>query len=207
MKPLNQKGLACRQAGFSTIEALLAASILTLIVTAFMGAYIYGSESTALAGQRARATFLAEEGLEATRNIKDAAFSNLVNGVYGLTISGNQWIYSGTSDTVDSFYTRQITISTAGVNRKQVVSSVTWQQNPQRQGSVQLTTYFNDWKSGVSIPDCTSYCQTVGSYTTGTCQQNSVQCAINGETYEAGGDSSCVNSFPGDPSHDTCCCL
>lgn len=132
--------------GFSTIEALLASSILILIVTAFMGAFIYGSESTALAGQRARATFLAEEGLEASRNIRDAAFSNLVNGANGLVISGNQWTFSGTSDITNGFYTRQITISSIDSNRKQIISTVTWQQNNQRTGSVTLTTYLTNWK-------------------------------------------------------------
>src|SRR3990167_512120 len=84
ISPLTQKG-------FSTIEVLLASTILVLIVTAFMGAYIYGSESTALAGQRVRAVFLAEEGLEASRNIRDENFSNLTDGTKGLSISGNQW--------------------------------------------------------------------------------------------------------------------
>lgn len=135
-----------KQNGFSTIEVLLASSILILIVAALMGAYIYGSESTALAGQRARAAFLAEEGLEASRNIRDSGFSNLSDGTKGLAISGNQWIFSGSSDTTDGFYTRQITISTIDSNRKQIISTITWQQNPQRTGSVTLTTYLTNWK-------------------------------------------------------------
>lgn len=132
--------------GFSTVEALLASSILALIVTVFIGAYIYGSESTALAGQRARATFLAEEGLEAARNIRDASFANLSNGNKGLAISGNQWNFSGTSDVTDGFYTRQLTFSSIDSKRKQVISTVTWQQNGQRTGSVSLTSYLNNWR-------------------------------------------------------------
>src|SRR3989338_11430647 len=127
--------------GFSIVEVLLSSSIIILIVTVFMWAFFYGSESTAIAGQRARAIFLAEEGLEASRNIRDENFSNLTDGIKGLAISSNQWAFSGTSDITDSFFTRQITISSAGTNRKQVVSSVTWQQNNQRTGSVSLTTY------------------------------------------------------------------
>lgn len=196
-----------KQKGLSTIEALLASSVLILIVTAFMGSYIYGSESTALAGQRARATFLAEEGLEASRNIRDANFSNLTDGTKGLAISGNEWIYSGTSDTTDGIYTRQIIISTSGTNRKQVASIVTWQQNNQRTGSVNLTTYLTNWKVSAAPPaTCNDYAILQG-YSTGTCRQNSVQCANNAEIHLSGGDSSCVTSFPGDPSHDTCCVL
>lgn len=139
ISPLTQKG-------FSTIEALLASTILVLIVTALMGAYIYGSESPALAGQRERAAFLAEEGLEASRNIRDSGFSNLTNGTNGLAISGSQWIFSGASDITNGFYTRQITISSIDSNRKQIISTVTWQQNNQRTGSVTLTTYLTNWK-------------------------------------------------------------
>lgn len=191
-----------KQKGFSTIEALLASSILVLIVTAFMGAYIYGSESTASAGQRSKATFLAEEGLEASRNIRDSGFSNLSNGTNGLVISSGQWTFSGTSDITDSFYTRQITISTAGTNRKQVVSTVTWQQNNQRTGSVSLTTNLTNWRNTTSISSCTIYCQSVGSYSLGICRANSQQCINNSETYESGGDSLCT----GGSSEDTCCC-
>ncbi len=193
--------------GFSTIETLLASSILVLIVTAFMGAFIYGSESTALAGQRARATFLAEEGLEASRNIRDAGFSNLTDGTKGLAISGNQWTFSGSSDLTDSFYTRQITISTIDSSRKQVTSAVTWQQNPQRTGSVSLVTYLTNWKASAAPPaTCNDYAVLQG-YSSGTCRQNTQQCTNNSETYLSGGDSNCVTSFPGDPSRDTCCAL
>lgn len=186
--------------GFSTIEVLLSSSILILIVTAFMGAYIYGSESTALAGQRARAAFLAEEGLEASRNIRDENFSNLTNGTFGLATTGNQWNLSGSSDITDIF-TRAITISTIDANRKQVTSAVTWQQNPQRTGSVSLTSYLTNWKAGVSPPaTCNDYAISQG-YIAGTCRQNANQCTNNGETYLATGDALCT----GGPSADTCC--
>jgi len=200
ISPLTQKG-------FSTIEVLLASTILVLIVTAFMGAYIYGSESTALAGQRVRAVFLAEEGLEASRNIRDENFSNLTDGTKGLSISGNQWTFSGSSDLTDSFYTRQITISTVDSSRKQITSAVSWQQNPQRTGSVSLITYLTNWKASASPPaTCNDYAILQG-YSLGTCRQNTTQCTNNSEVYLSGGDSNCVTSFPGDPSHDTCCAL
>src|SRR3989344_2988507 len=120
--------------GFSTVEVLLAASIVALAVTALVGALIYGNESTALAGERAKATFLAEEGLEAARAIRNSGFANLVNGNHGVVVLGSNWIFSGTSDTTDNFFTRQISISDLGTNRKQIISTVTWQQNSQRSG-------------------------------------------------------------------------
>ncbi|MBI5356235.1 prepilin-type N-terminal cleavage/methylation domain-containing protein [Candidatus Collierbacteria bacterium] len=198
------------QAGFSLVEVLLAVSVFALIVTGLVGGLIYGQQSTALAGQRARAAVLADEGLEAVRNIRDENYSNLTDGTFGLAISANQWVFSGTSDATDIF-TRAVTISAAGANRKLVTSAVTWQQNPQRDGSVTLTTYLSNWAaSGGGGPpsSCAAYCQSLpAGYTDGTCRQNTQQCSNNSEIYESGGDSICVTNFPGDPSHDTCCCL
>ena len=199
----------CSQRGFSLVEVLLAVSIFGLIVTGLIGGLIYGQQSTALAGQRARAVMLADEGLEAVRNIRDENFSNLTDGPFGLTTTGNQWNLSGSSDVTDIF-TRQIVISTVDAKRKNVTANVAWQQNPQRTGQVQVVTYLTNWKAsggGGAPSTCTAYCQSLGTYTTGTCRENIQQCTKYSETYEAGGDSICVTSFPGDPSRDTCCCL
>src|SRR3989344_2787064 len=89
--------LTTNQAGFSLVEVILSTSVFVLLVTALVGAYLYGQESTALAGNRARAALLAEEGLEAARNIRDAGFPNLTDGAYGLTTTSNQWNLSGSS--------------------------------------------------------------------------------------------------------------
>lgn len=186
--------------GFSAIEIILAVSIVALAVTALVGVLIYGRESTALAGERARATFLAEEGLEAVRSIRNNGFGNLVNGNYGLAVSGSAWIFSGTQDT-NGIYTRQVSVSDLGSNRKQIISTVTWQQNSQRAGSVILTSELTNWQGQINA-SCTLYCQSLGVYQTGTCRENPVQCTNNSEVYESGGDSFCT----GGPNADTCCC-
>ncbi len=141
--------LTTRQLGFSLVEIILALAILALLTVALIGNFIYSQESAVVAGAKSRATFLAEEGLEATRNIRDADFANLVDGNYGLATSSNQWIFSGTQDVTD-IYTRQIQISTPSANRKQVISQVTWQQTAQRAGNISLTTYLTNWVATVS---------------------------------------------------------
>lgn len=197
---------ATSQAGFSLVEVILSSAVFVLLVTALVGAYLYGQEATVLAGNRARAVMLAEEGLEATRNIRDAGFSNLTDGTYGLTTTGNQWNLSGTSDVVDIF-TRQIVISSVDSNRKAIIANVSWQQNPQRTSTVSLVTRFTNWQASAPAPvTCNDYAVQQG-YSAGTCRQNTQQCTNHSETYLSGGDAQCVTSFPGDPSHDTCCAL
>lgn len=187
---------------FSLVEVLLSGAVFSLLVTTLVGVYLYGEESTALAGNRVRAVFFAEEGLEAVRNIRDANFSNLSNGTYGLSISGGQWSFSGSSDT-NGIFTRTVTVSSAGTNRKDVTVNVLWQQNASRNGQVSLVSRFADWQGGVIVPSsCTAFVVSLG-YSQGTCRQNTVQCKHNGEVYESGGDILCT----GGSSADTCCAL
>src|SRR3989344_2213289 len=136
--------------GFSIIETLLAGMIFSLLITALTGVYLYGEEATQLAGNRARAVLLAEEGLEAVQNIRDANFSNISNGQHGLAVSGGQWTFSGTGDSSDIF-ARQVTITQLDANRKTITSNVTWPQNPQRTGSATLTTRLTFWQEFVSV--------------------------------------------------------
>lgn len=134
-------------AGFSVVEVLLAATVFGFLVTALIGAIVYGRASTASSGDHARANALAEEGIEATRNISNAAFSNLIDGTYGIAQSSGQWVFSGTSDT-SGIYTRQITIATAGTNRKTVTSTVTWPQSGST-GTVTLTSRLSNWEANL----------------------------------------------------------
>jgi hypothetical protein len=76
-----------------------------------------------LSGNRNRAISIAEEGLEAVRNIRDDSFSNLVVGTHGINNSEGEWQFSGSSDSVD-IYTRTVTVSDINSDTKQVTSAV-----------------------------------------------------------------------------------
>jgi len=65
------------QQGFSIVEVLLASVVFGFTVTGLIGAIVYGRSSSADAGDHSRAAFLAEEGIEATRNIAAASYANI----------------------------------------------------------------------------------------------------------------------------------
>jgi hypothetical protein len=109
---------------------------------------VYGRAATAGAGDRTRAVFLAEEGIEASRNIANAAYANLVDGTYGIAQSSGQWIFSGSSDT-SGIYTRQVTVAAAGTNRKLITSTVTWTQQPGNTVSTTLSTRLVNWEANI----------------------------------------------------------
>lgn len=137
--------------GFSIVEAMLASGIFALIVTALVGALIYGKESTTFAGERERAVFLAEEGLEIVRNIREDSFDKLQDGAYGLAITANQWTFSGVQD-VNGNFTRHIDIYSVDADTKLVSSTVEWTQNSQRPGQIILTTRLTNWQKPAPAP-------------------------------------------------------
>lgn len=135
-KPLRAEGPRACSPGFSAVEVLLAATVFGILVTALIGALVYGRQSTALSGERQRATMLAEEGIEAARNLRDAAYTNLADGTYGLVQAGSTWTLSGSSDT-SGIFTRSLTIASVDTQRKNVTATVTW---PHAGGASQTST-------------------------------------------------------------------
>lgn len=189
--------------GFSLVETLLACAVFALFATAFIGALLYGEEGAMISGQKTRAVLLAEEGIEAARNIKDENFDNLADGAYGLAVVSGRWIFSGTQDVTDIF-TRKIEVFTVDADRKRVVSRVTWRQNPQRTGEAALEEQFTRWRgsSGQASAGCSDRC-ILSWYVDGVCRENEQQCSNHGETYLPAGDQYCA----GGSSADTCCCM
>lgn len=191
------------KSGFTLVEILVASAVFLLMVSGFGAVIVFNQGGVAASGERSRALLLAEEGIEATRNIRDSGFSNLIDGTHGLQLSGGVWTFSGSNDVTDVF-TRTIEVGTVDADRKRVTSTVSWIQSSQRNGVVVLVTQMSNWGSSTGIPSagCTSHCQGL-SYSNGTCRENTVQCTQSGETYQSGGDSFCI----GGPSADTCCCV
>jgi len=136
--------------GFSPVELLLAATVFGFIVSAVIGAFVYGQQATAYAGERTRAVALAEEGVEAVRNMRDADYANLTNGTYGLVQSGGVWTLSGTQDTTGIFI-RQVTIASVDGTRKSVTVTVSWPQGSTTT-QVTATSRLTNWIANIPPP-------------------------------------------------------
>jgi len=132
---------------FSLVEIVLAIGLFSALVLAMSGGFAFAIQSTQIFAIKNKASSIAEEGLEAVRSIRNESFANLVDGNYGLSQSGNKWIFSGTSDTVGS-YTRVIQIATADSTTKTVLSTVAWSSPVV--GSVSYLTYLTNWQRVVN---------------------------------------------------------
>lgn len=160
-------------AGFSLIEALLAGSLLAVVIFTLSSVMIFGQESSRIAGDRQRATSLAEEGLEAVRNMSESSFSSLTTGPHGLAISSNRWQFSGTQDNPEIF-TRTISIADINSYTKSVTSTVTWAASPQRTGTISLNSRFTNWRR-VGVSNWASTTIEAGYTATNTANGDSVR--------------------------------
>jgi Tfp pilus assembly protein PilV len=134
--------------GFSPIEVILASTIFGMLVTAMIGALIYGQQSTVESGDRGRAVMLADEGIQAARSIRNNNYSGLTNGTYGLSQLLNKWVFSGTSDT-SGIYTRQVTVTSKSTNAKLITSTVTWQDGSSV-ASVSVNSVLTNWSAAMT---------------------------------------------------------
>jgi Tfp pilus assembly protein PilV len=86
----------------------------------------------------------------ATAVDKPSFYMSVASTGYGLTQASAQWAFSGASDITDIF-TRQITISTAGTNRKLITSTVTWPKAGGGTGVAALTTRISNWRAATKL--------------------------------------------------------
>ncbi|MEK7459337.1 MAG: prepilin-type N-terminal cleavage/methylation domain-containing protein [Patescibacteria group bacterium] len=135
--------------GFSLVEVVIATALAGIFVAASSGGLLYGMRMSKEAGRKSQAVYLAEEGLAAAQNIRDAAYVNLTNGTWGLSTTGSQWSLSGASDTTGVF-TREVVIASADSTKKEVTSTVTWQEVTGNAQTLSLVTYFSDWLSATT---------------------------------------------------------
>jgi Tfp pilus assembly protein PilV len=142
---LSQTKNYCKlKSGQSLAELLIAMGVFVVGVVTVAFLVLEASISSRQGIERTKALLLAKEGLEAARSIRDADFDNLPTGNHGIILSGNKWIFSGSSDNQDQF-TRTINITDVDVDTKKVESTIIWQFTGARQDSLTLTDYFTDW--------------------------------------------------------------
>ncbi|MFA7286527.1 MAG: hypothetical protein WC052_02610 [Patescibacteria group bacterium] len=151
--------------GFGILEILIVAGIVALIIPSM---FQFGFFMTAAMNRRSNvveATYIAEEGIEAIRTIRDRGWSTeifpLANGtVYYPVIQNNNWTVTTTNPgPVQGIYTRTVTfaavqrdgsdnITSSGATDSKtrlVTAVVSWSDAGQAR-AVTLETYITDFK-------------------------------------------------------------
>jgi len=133
------------QNGQSLIEIIVALGVF-LVLVGSVGYLVYDTYLLGRdADERTQAVFIAKEGLEAARSIRDSDWNDLATGDHGITITGGNWVFSGTNNVIGK-YTRSITVSDVAQDEKEVISEVTWNFQKNETRTVTLTSYFTNWR-------------------------------------------------------------
>jgi hypothetical protein len=175
--------------GFLLLEIVLGICIFGLFMSAVGLILLYGQQNTSQSGDRVRAAQAAEQGLEASRSIRDGSFAAVTAGTHGFALNASKtWTYSGTKLTVTGSYVTKVTVTSMGTDWVRVGSSVRWKHGVNRSGSVLLTTDLTNWRAQRLTGDW-SAATLEGSYTdAGSPQFNSA--AVSGNYAFVTSDSS-----------------
>ena len=130
------------------MEILVAVAIFSIILVLITGATASTGMNVRHSVNNQQAANLAEEGIEASRNLRDSSadFANLPDGTYGLSTTGDQWNLSGSSDT-QGIFTRAVTITSTGTHQKKIDSSVSWADQYSGTNSHLATSYLTNWRA------------------------------------------------------------
>lgn len=135
---------------FGGIEIILAGSIMTLTMVSLLGLLFYSQDSIKRENLSSKASSVANEGMEAVSSIRDRAFSELTEGLHGLSFIDGQWEFLGQSDDTGNF-SRTVTVSTVSENIKKVAVAVNWLRGPGRISGISLYKYFSNWQGTESF--------------------------------------------------------
>ncbi len=138
-----------KKPGFTVVEAILSATVFALVATACLGVFFYGQNLARNAGKKMQAVFLAEEGLEAMRAIRNHTNALPDDGVYGLDTSAATWQLTENPDTPIEGFTRSLTVSTLDVTTKQIIVTIDWFSTANNPGSYSLTSDLTAWTAGI----------------------------------------------------------
>lgn len=141
MKYLNLKS----ENGQSLIEILVAFSIFVVGISTIFFLVLDSNSSVRQGLERSQAVLLAQEGIEASKSIRDSGFGNLTNGVHGVILSGSNWSFSGTSDSQDQFI-RAVTITEIDSDTKKIESNVNWPFLEFRPNNISFVSYLTNWQ-------------------------------------------------------------
>ncbi len=142
--------------GFALVELIVASAIISVTTFALISAGQKGIVLSERALHQTQASYLLEEGAEAVKSIRDAAWSNISGLTVGTTYylsyntSTNVWSLSATPNTIDSLFTRTVVLSavtrdsnddiassgTPDSYTKKVTVTVSW---PSSEGTVSKT--------------------------------------------------------------------
>ena len=137
--------------GQSLLELIISVGIFVAVIASLVFFVLDSYLGNRLSQDMTKADFLAEEGLEAAKSIRDNNFSDLLAGSHGLIISSGHWIFQGIEDDLNSQLNggkRVVVIENDPLdqNIKKITSTVTWDFTENRPEEIKLISFLTNWQ-------------------------------------------------------------
>jgi len=101
--------------GFGVMEVVVGAALVSLVLISLVGSFQKSIAASREVGRKLTATFLAEEGMEVVRIMRDQSWENLsdlsAGTTYRLVFSGGTWATTTVSTPIFDRYYRDVTIA------------------------------------------------------------------------------------------------
>lgn len=135
--------------GNALFEVILAMGLLGILSTSVFSLLPAQYLNQSQAKNSARALVLSEEGLKASRVIRDKSWPGAAVGSHGVALQSGNWSFQGTEDVTDGMFHRTVTVTDESATQKKVVSKVSWQESV-RARSVELVTHLTNWQNATA---------------------------------------------------------
>ena len=147
--------------GFALLEALVSAGILSTVLAGAIGALLISTQSASTNGARVEAAYLADEGIEAVRILRDNGWGANIAGhapseAFYLEWDGATWVATTTNSLIDNIFERSIELADVYRNGSEQIA-----ENGSLDSDTKLITVTVSWQSS----DATSS-RTLSAYIT-----------------------------------------
>ena len=150
--------------GFSVVEIIIAVAVFGIVSIAAITTSLQTLSTNRLSDEYARGSYLATEGVEAARSIREQNWANLVAGTYGVASISGKWQFSGSNNALGKF---NRTVAVSAVNRNagaivttggsvdantmKVDSTVSWNFTPLRTNTITQSTYLTYFDKAIAV--------------------------------------------------------
>ena len=138
------------------LEALVAAALLAVVLAGAIGALLITSQTGTGNGARLEATYLADEGIEVVRLMRDSGWSaNIASQTTGtafyLEWDGSTWVATDTNTYIDGVFERAIVLSEVFRDGNQQIAASGALESDARKITVTVSWRENDATSTRSL--------------------------------------------------------
>lgn len=153
-----------KRSGQTVLEVVIALALFSFIAAAIISLILGSLHGGQQGSQHLEADAFSQEGIEALRSIRDGAWNELPSSTSGVSVSVNQWVATGVSDSLPPF-TRTVTVSDVCRNvsgdiaacpasytdphTKYAESRVDWSTIENTPNTLVRSSYFTNWNSSL----------------------------------------------------------